>query len=137
MKEYSNMLQYTVCHFTRPPAVRIKYQFLRPQLRSMSHTPPPLCPFSTFWFLFVIASRVFVVDQFGIRRWKTNEKKNLLISKHLKIGRRGIAYYVRTNLNYEEKPCVCTIQYVHSNHHILLLTSRGLACKVRKLVLSE
>ena len=34
-----------------------------------------------------VASRVFVVEQFGIRHWKANGKTNLMISKHLKIGR--------------------------------------------------
>ena len=35
-----------------------------------------------------------------------------------------------------KKSCVCTVQYVHSNPYTLLPTSRGLARKVRKLVLT-
>ena len=34
--------------------------------------------------LFTVSSRVFVVEQFGMRRWKANKKTNLMISKHLK-----------------------------------------------------
>ena len=44
-----------------------------------------LFDFSTFR-LFAVSSLVFVVEQFRIRCWKAN-KKNLMISKHLKIGR--------------------------------------------------
>ena len=33
-----------------------------------------------------IVLRVFVIEQFGIRRRKANENTNLMISKHLKIG---------------------------------------------------
>ena len=43
--------------------------------------------FSTSCFVFVVAARVFAVEQFRIRRWKANGKTNLMISKHLKIGR--------------------------------------------------
>ena len=32
-------------------------------------------------------ARIFAVDQFRILRWKANGKTNLMISKHLKIGR--------------------------------------------------
>ena len=35
-----------------------------------------------------------------------------------------------------KKSPMCTVQYVNSNPHILLLTSRGLACKVLTLVLT-
>ena len=40
---------------------------------------------STFRFLFAVASRVFIVEQFKIWRWKANGKTNLMISKHLKV----------------------------------------------------
>ena len=43
--------------------------------------------FSTSCFVFVVAARVFAVEQFRIRRWKANGKTNLMISKHLKIRR--------------------------------------------------
>ena len=43
--------------------------------------------FSTSCFVFVVAARDFAVKQFRIRRWKANGKTNLMISKHLKIGR--------------------------------------------------
>ena len=35
-----------------------------------------------------------------------------------------------------KKSHVCTMQYVHSNPHTLLLTSHSLACKVRRVVLT-
>ena len=35
-----------------------------------------------------------------------------------------------------KKSHVCIVQYIHSNPYTLLLTSRGLARKVRKLVLT-
>ena len=35
-----------------------------------------------------------------------------------------------------KKSRMCTVQFVHSNPYTLLLTSRGLARKVRKLVLT-
>ena len=34
---------------------------------------------NTFRILFVVASRVFAVEQFGIQRWKANQKTNLMI----------------------------------------------------------
>ena len=43
--------------------------------------------FSTSCFVFVVVARVFAVEQFRIRRWKANGKTNLMISKHVKIGR--------------------------------------------------
>ena len=43
--------------------------------------------FSTLCFVFDVAARVFAVEQFRIRCWKDNGKTNLMISKHLKIGR--------------------------------------------------
>ena len=43
--------------------------------------------FSTSCFVFVVAARVFAVEQFRIRRWKANGKTNLMVSKLLKIGR--------------------------------------------------
>ncbi len=45
---------------------------------------PPLAIVSTSCLVFVVALRVFVVE---IWRWKANGKTNLMISKHLKIGR--------------------------------------------------
>ena len=43
--------------------------------------------FSTSCFVFVVAARVFAVEQFRIWRWKAYGQTNLMISKHLKIGR--------------------------------------------------
>ena len=43
--------------------------------------------FDFVFCFFVVAARVFVVEQFRIRRWKANGKTNLIISKNLKIER--------------------------------------------------
>ena len=48
------------------------------------HTPP-LPSFLTLCLVFTVASQVFAVEQFGIRRWRANGKKNLLMVK-IKIG---------------------------------------------------
>ena len=85
--------------------------------------------------IFTVALRVFFVEQFKVRSWKANKKTNLMISKHLKIGQE-IAKYVWTNPNHKEKRHVHCVQYVLSNPNTILLTSPGLACKVRKLVLT-
>ena len=56
-------------------------------LQIISSYPPTLPSFSTSCFVFVVAARVFAVEQFRIRRWKANGKTNLMIYKQLKIGR--------------------------------------------------
>ena len=43
--------------------------------------------FSTSCFVFVVAARVFAVEQFRIWRWKADGKTNLMVYKQLKIGR--------------------------------------------------
>ena len=53
----------------------------------LSYPCPPSPSFLTLCLVFPVASRVFVVKQFGIQRWKAIGKTNLIISKHLKIGR--------------------------------------------------
>ena len=91
-----------------------------------------------FCILFAISSQDFEVEQFGIWRWKANEKTNLLIVSKLKWD----AYSLKkcnlclNNPNHEEKLCVRIVQYVHSKPHTLLLTSGGLALKARILVLT-
>ena len=79
---------------------------------------------------------VFAVEQFGILRWKAHAKTNLLMVLKLKYDAHSPSNreICLNNLNRKEKPCVCSVQYVHGNHHTLLLTSRSLACKDRKLV---
>ena len=80
---------------------------------------------------------VFTVEQFGILRWKANEKMNLLMVSKLKYDTYSPSNRViclNNPYRREEKPCVCSVQYIHSNPHTLLLTSRSLACKDRKLV---
>ena len=79
---------------------------------------------------------VFAVEQFGILRWKANAKTNLLMVSKLKYDAYSPSNHeiCLNNPNRSEKPCVCSVQYVHGNHHTLLLTSRGLASKDRKLV---
>ena len=56
-------------------------------LQTISSYPPSLPSFSTLCFVFVVAARIFAVEQFRIRRWKANGKTNLMIYKQLKIGR--------------------------------------------------
>ena len=79
---FNDILQkipFSVCFLTfyeHIQKVRTKSWFLCPQLRSMSHTPN-LAHFRRFGFLFVMASQIFVVEQFGIRRWKANKNINL------------------------------------------------------------
>ena len=84
----------------------------------------------TLCLVFAVASQVFVVEQFGIGRWKANGKTNVMISKHLKSD----AYSPRNREICLKNPK--TVQYVLSNPNILLLTSHGLACKVQRLVLT-
>ena len=62
-----------------------------------------------------------------------------MISKHLKIGRLQPEKLQNMfeQIQIVKKSCVCTVQYVHSNPNTLLLTSRGLARKAHKLVLTE
>ena len=79
---------------------------------------------------------VFAVEPFGILSWKANRKTNLLIVSKLKYdayspSNREICL---NDPNLEEKSCVCSV--LHCNPHTLLLTSRGLAWKDRKLVLT-
>ena len=84
MKEYSNMLQYMSYHSA--PFCKDQILVLTSPARLHESYPPPR-PFLTIWVSFFIASPVFVIEQFGIRRWKVNEKTNLMISTNLKIGR--------------------------------------------------
>ena len=86
-----------------------------------------------FSITFVVASRVFAVEQFGIRLWKANEKTNLMIKIKLKfkIGR----------LQPEKSPNMFErIQIMHAVYtvtpHPMLLSSRGLARKVWTMVLT-
>ena len=94
--------------------------------------------FSTFCFPFTVASRVFVVEQFGIWRWKATGKTKLMISKHLKIGRLQPekSQNIFERIPKMKKSRMCTVQYILSNPNILLLTSKGLARKVQELVLT-
>ena len=76
------------------PQLRANFWFLeRGRVKSVAcfklfrHPPPPCHRFRLSRFLFAISSRVFAVEQFRIQRWKANGKTNLMISKHLKIGR--------------------------------------------------
>ena len=55
------------------------------QIQKMKKSPYIVFDFP--FSFFAVALRVFVVEQFGILRWKANGKTNLMISKHLKIGR--------------------------------------------------
>ena len=48
-------------------------------------TPPPLPSFWTVCLVFAVALQVFAVELFGIRRWKANEKKNLMTISEIKI----------------------------------------------------
>ena len=84
MKEYSNMLQYMSYHSA--PFCKDQILVLTSPAR-LHESYPPLTRFLTIWVSFFIASPVFVIEQFGIRRWKVNEKTNLMISTNLKIGR--------------------------------------------------
>ena len=86
-----------------------------------------------FSITFVVASRVFAVEQFGIRRWKANEKTNLMIKIKLKfkIGR----LQPEKSRNMFER-----IQIMHAVYTVtpnpMLLSSRGLARKVWTMVLT-
>ena len=51
---------------------------------------PPLPSFSTLCLVFAVASRVFGVKPFGIRRWKVNGKRNLLKSDAYSLRNREI-----------------------------------------------
>ena len=93
-----------------------------------------------FPFSFHRSFASFVVEQFGIWRWKANGKINLMISKHLKIGRLQPQKWQNMfeRIQKMKKSCICTVhvQYILSNPNILLLTSRILARKVQELVLT-
>ena len=104
--------------------------------------------FSTLCFVFVVAVWVFAVKQFPIQRWKANGKTNLMISKHLKIGRlqpeklrntkRIQNMKTKRNESKTWRKAVCVqVQYVHSNPNTLLLISRGPADKNQKLFLTQ
>ena len=80
--------------------VRVQTISPRPQFNNFSRDTVPLICLNKFKleeshsivldfldsFHRTVASRVFVVEQFGIRRWKANEKANLMISNNLEIG---------------------------------------------------
>ena len=61
-----------------------------------------------------------------------------MISKHLKIGRLQPKKLpnVFERIQIVKKSRMCTVQYVLSNPNTLLLTSRDIARKVQKLVLT-
>ena len=109
----------------------MKYVWTNPN----SEEKPSHC-FRLSFFIFAVSSRVFVVEQFGIWRWKANKKTNLMILKHLKIGRLQPEKLLNAfeGIQIVKKSWVYSVQYVLSNPNTLLLTSRGLACKVQKLV---
>ena len=65
--------------------VRTKTWFLRAMKEysalqnSLSSPSPPSKSFSTLILVFAVALQVYVVEQFGIPRWKANGKTNLMI----------------------------------------------------------
>ena len=86
MKEYSNMLQYMSYHSA--PFCKDQILVLTSPARLHESYPPPHPFFDNLGFFFYsFASFCHTVEQFGIRRWKVNEKTNLMISTNLKIGR--------------------------------------------------
>ena len=80
---------------------------------------------------------VFAVEQFGILRWKANAKMKMVSKLKYDAYSLSNREICLNNPNREEKPRVCSVQYIHSNPHTLLLTSRGLTCKDQKLVLTH
>ena len=65
-------------------------------------------------FLFVISLRDFAVEYFGIRHWKANENKNLMIISEIKIERqqpeKSQNMFERIQKN-EEKPSFSTFRF--------------------------
>ena len=111
-------------------------------LQTISSYPPPLPLFSTLCFVFVVAVRVFAIEQFWIRRWKANEKTNLMVSKYLKIGRLQPEKLrnMFEQIQKMKKSRVCAVYStytLHSNPNTLLLISRSPAGKNQKLFLTQ
>ena len=73
-----------------------------------------------FRFHFVVSSRVFVLEQFVIRRWKANQNTNLMMVQHLKIGRlqpeKSCNMFERIQILKKIRVCALySVQYIHSN----------------------
>ena len=131
--------------FTRPPALRIRHWCFRLPLRSMHHTPNPpsaiILDCSVFMFFLpylqeFCSSTIWNMMLESLWKDKSNN------SFKIKIGRLPPEKFrnMFERIQIMKKSYVCSgalysVQYVLCNPHTLLPTSRGLAGKVRKLVL--